>query len=314
MKYTLLFILSLLLVPIFSHAQETPVPVALANLPTSPYYFLAPSEWTSPQAGVYIREDGALNSSYLLVLSYADNSIEAVLTNLLPSLQQTQVPKPAGQIESQWAVWTVYAMTYLLPENPNEVLIVDIAVTEREGTVYLLLLQTNPTDYTQFQKEVFQVAVESFGQSREALNAALGQGLLESITIPDFRLRTLIPRDWAEVNTGAYMRQSSPSDATTLLLQSSPDLSPIQFANLFLERLSLLLPSAYTEYDSPYLAWSIYVQDLDLPDSPVRLYLAIAQDREQSYLVSLLAPLSEAESLYTAYYLPILDAVQPLDE
>lgn len=270
-----------------------------------------PQGWEALEAGSYIDPDNPTN--YLLHWVRPQSSLDEALAPLLPTMNRTALPPSSGTVQGEQFRWTLYPLVYALPDAPNEPILVDLAVAQDERGVYIVIFQASPSDYWRLRSALFLPALEFFGAPLTRIEAALGARSLPTVTLPEFALQTVVPPSWENVQPGSYMRQDTPQDITTLIVQSSPDLSAEDFALLLLEQLQLgaELPPVDTTYAGQALDWTLYQVPVRAPEGAALFQIATAEDEARSYLVVLLSTAEEAASLREALLLPVLDATRP---
>lgn len=315
----LVLLLVLTLTTVAQEATQEPdseiIEFATFTLTNTEMNGIYPSDWGEIQSGAYIRDDGGLNTTYILHLALMDSSLEELIAPILPALQLEALPEAIESYESSVLTWTLYRVEYSPPELEGEILIVDFATAESDDAAYLILLQTNPDEYEMLHEQVFLAALDAFGLELEAIIAEYNIITLENVIVSEFGIESSVPMDWQEVASGSYMRAENQQDITTLLIQTSPDLDAETFAGLLLENLDLPteLPEINSRYETDNLSWGLYLLELDAQGTPVTFQIAIAQDEQFAYLVVLLSFSEEVEDLRESVLLPVLDATQPLD-
>jgi len=269
---------------------------------------LRPADWREASPGVYLREDGQ-NTTYLVHLSEPDSTREELLPSLLESIGQDALPDESELVSGEAFDWEVYQMFYI-PEGFEEEFSVFIAFAETETAVHVILLQTPIDEADMLREMVFDPALENYGLPLSEIYAGLGLIPLEAVTVSDFDLQTAIPAEWQEVNPGSFVRAHFQGDITTLLIQTSPDLSAEEFGVLLLERLGIAteFPEQSEMFETEYLTWTLYTFEVDAEGQLLTFQFALAEDDTYAYLAVLLSTAEEADVLEENLFLPILQA------
>jgi hypothetical protein len=316
----MLALLLLLLIGWSLHAQEaTPestseaergVPLRTFTLEIGDLSGAAPADWTELQAGAYLRNEDEADQSYILHVSAEGVAVAELIEPFVAAYELESLPESRESYEASLLTWTIYSFDYS-PTDMDLLLRVDMAVAEDESRVYVVLLQTFPQDNELLRSQIFFPALDYFGLPLATIQEALGYEALEPVTLTSFGIESAYPISWQEVKTGSYMRGRSDEDLTTLIIQSSPDLEAVAFAQLLLETIGLPpeLPEEVEVYEGDDLSWSLY--SIDYED--YRLLIASAEDGQLSYLVVLLGLTEEIENLRNGVLLPVLDVTKPID-
>lgn len=295
-------------------AHIEPIQFDMFTLTSPAISGIYPADWNEVQVGAYVRDDG-LNTTYVLNLAKTDSSLEELIAPILPSLGLDALPEASETYKSETFQWTVYKIEYTPTQLEGETLLVDLATAEDEKGVYLILLQSNQNDYEKLHKQVFLPILDAFGLPPETIAKDYNIIKLKNITIADFGIESAVPTDWQAMSSSSYMRAETQDDITTLLIQTSPDLEAKAFANLLLEKLGLKieLPESDTSYKTDYLSWSLYTITVTTQGVDVNLQIAIAQDEQFAYLVTLLSLSDESNTLHDSILLPVLDATHAIE-
>ncbi len=308
-RWYMLCLLGLLLMSLPSVAQETDEGLALRVQTIDGVHLLVPANWDRIEAGAFVAPDD--NLSYFLYVTHPEPDDDAVLAALFGADVSAR-PRYSGQVRGATYTWRLYTLTYRVPDAPAQIAVVDVAIADDGAQAYALILQTSPDRYRRYQGALFTPILQTFDQSPGDLLAYLG---LERVVLADLNLQTAIPSGWATVNVGAYMRQQTPDDPTTLLVQATTEGGALGFARALLTQLQLPpdLPDDVQIDRYHALEWSLYRIDVAAPDMPLVLHLAMAQDADQAYLVALLVRADSADALYDTVFLPTVAATGPSD-
>jgi pimeloyl-ACP methyl ester carboxylesterase len=132
---------------------------------------------------------------------------------------------------------------------------------------------------------------------------------LEPYTNEQMGIQGLIPAGWTEVNVGVYSRGSSAMDTAVVLVQaasvSAEDLLTLVSGQLGLEE----PPEVVGGREANGLTWALYavtVQGLEID-------MALTEADGLALIVLLQSDPGEHEALYEAVFLPVVDALVPLD-
>ena len=132
---------------------------------------------------------------------------------------------------------------------------------------------------------------------------------LEPYTNEQMGIQGLIPAGWTEVNVGVYSRGSSATDTAVVLAQAAPvsaeDLLALVSSQLGLEE----PPEAVGEREANGLTWTLYTVTL----MGLEIDMALAEADGLALIVLLQSDPGEHEALYEAVFLPVIDALVPLD-
>lgn len=139
----------------------------------------------------------------------------------------------------------------------------------------------------------------------------------EEVTLVEFstdigiaKINGLAPEGWEDTNgIGLFARMKTGLDATFVLEQAAPGVTPEMFLSLLTGQLGLAeTPEKSGEYeDANGRLWTLYTGDLQGSD----LDIALAQDDDGiTYVVILSADPDEHEFYYKTLLLPVLDAIQ----
>jgi uncharacterized protein len=118
---------------------------------------LIPTGWNSAGFGAYARGESATDITQLVIQS-APLSRDRLLETLLPRLGRDTLPESSGQIESESLVWDDYEMTV---DAGGMQIGVSLALTEIDGIIYLVILQSLADEHTELRESVYVPVVES---------------------------------------------------------------------------------------------------------------------------------------------------------
>jgi uncharacterized protein len=116
-----------------------------------------PDGWHKLSPGIYLRQSSATDTT-LIAQQSAPFTGDALMKALLPQLGLSEPPASVGERETETFAWTLYQIDMT---QANITVRIDIAVAEKEGKSYLVLLQTNPDEYDALHEQVFLPAVDA---------------------------------------------------------------------------------------------------------------------------------------------------------
>ncbi|HSR30431.1 MAG TPA: serine hydrolase domain-containing protein [Anaerolineae bacterium] len=119
---------------------------------------VAPEGWMEVNPGHF--SGGAWPFKQLLVEAYPGQTAEVVIpTALLPRLGVDPLPEPTGAVESGVLAWELYAKE--VPASDGMSAMVDLAITETDSGVYVVVLITGREDKGPLREAVFLPAVQA---------------------------------------------------------------------------------------------------------------------------------------------------------
>lgn len=173
---------ALLLLPLAASAQEA---ITLEPVTLNQYGLeaLVPAGWPAAGPGLFARGASA-DDGVLLAVQGAPIRAEALLTALLPQLDLTEAPDPVGEVTTAAFTWTLYQIDVNVA--PIGIIRVDLALTQGDGSAYVVLLQSMSSEYEMLHEEVFQPVLDSVRPiARPEATAAPGQPFTsEEVTFP----------------------------------------------------------------------------------------------------------------------------------
>ncbi len=267
---------------------------------------IAPADWDEVLPGSYLNLEDESNSTYILHFATSEMSLNEQLEPILASFLQEALPDESEDYESEDYTWNIYTFEYM-PSEESEPLVVDIATAERGVLALVVVLQSTPENYEHLHDRLFLPSIDYFGQPLDMIQANLELDRLTPETIEAFGIDTVIPVGWENANPGSYVRGDLQVDPTTLLIQTSPDLSEDEFRDLFLERLNIADAGDGESYDSDTLEWTIYTIDIEIEESLLTWQIATASDANFAYLVVVFSFTDERDTLRESVLLPVLD-------
>ena len=142
------------------------------------------------------------------------------------------------------------------------------------------------------------------------LPSEAGEVVLEPVTYEDSGFSGLLPAGWTdEALPHNYRRGLTALDPTTLVQDAVP-MTADELLSLLAKQLGFdpgLESVASVESDS--LVWDLYSFEYQ----SYRADLALAEDASKAYFVLLISPPDERDGLYETVFLPVVDALAPLE-
>jgi len=139
---------------------------------------------------------------------------------------------------------------------------------------------------------------------------------LQPFTDKAYGIRGVLPAGWAKTGSGSYTRLSSRGDLTFLLMVKFPTIPLDQLLTPRLQRLGIdKLPKSAGRYEAAAFTWDLYTFEGNMPSlgGTVIVDYAIAETDAGIYLVGLYASPGEYEGLHETVFLPVVDALAPLE-
>lgn len=273
---------------------------------------LVPQSWPLIVPGVYSRNNFPGDITYLVQQGAQGATIEGLISGLLPSLLLEETPESTGTLESGLLTWELYeGIRVQAPEIG--LIVVDFAVTEAEGTGYIILFQAFERDYETLREQVFLPALNAF--TPLSLVPPVAAEDIEMVEYSGNGFEAVAPEGWEEVEPGAFVRGMTRQDPTGLLF-APPFSNRDQFLANLLPNVGLEeLPDDPVAYSTDALDWMIYSFEMEVAVGMVmRFNLALADTDDLTYLIILQSPVDEADGLYEYVLLPALDAFVPVEE
>lgn len=159
-----LLIIVALLTSVSALAQEQP-----ALLPHTSegygYESVVPEGWTDVGQGIFARQRDAEDPT-LLAQQSAPVSTEDVLASLLPQLGLTEAPQSVGTHQGKVLEWTLYQVDVA---SGNGKVAVDLALSDKENTTYIVLLQSAPDEHDALHESIFLPVLDAFAPLVESI-------------------------------------------------------------------------------------------------------------------------------------------------
>ena len=119
---------------------------------------VVPADWESVGGGQYARRASPDDTVGMAIRSVAA-SIEQLWPSLLPTLALTEPPAPSFEYYTDLYEWTVYEFTVELGEMT---LAFGLALSEKDGSTNLVLMQSSPEEYDALREQVLKPAIDAF--------------------------------------------------------------------------------------------------------------------------------------------------------
>jgi hypothetical protein len=127
-----------------------------------------------------------------------------------------------------------------------------------------------------------------------------------------YLIKGIVPSGWEDVGKNCYNRAQTLFDPTQLTLQASSMRAEelLDWIAHHYQGVGMTdVPEAVGEREAKGLLWRLYVSELG--GNPVDL--ALAESDDLTLLVALSARKDEHDAMYEAVYLPVIDALEPID-
>ncbi len=173
---------------------------------------VVPEGWAAAAPGVYQRRSSPTDLTSLIQQAAPGATAAQLAAALLPSLGLTEFPESIGTYESAAFTWNLYNVEVEAPGVGT--VVVDIALTETEGAVYVVILQTLADDYETLHQAVFIPAVDALAP----LAAEDEEG--EVYRDPDGLFTVPIPTNWTAEPGEGYGVLRSPDDGIVVYVMA----------------------------------------------------------------------------------------------
>jgi hypothetical protein len=140
---------------------------------------------------------------------------------------------------------------------------------------------------------------------------------LQPFTDKAYGIRGIMPAGWAKVGPGLFAGLNSRGNLAFLLIVRFPNTPLDQHLTPRLQRLGLdALPESSGRHETTAFTWDLYTFEGNVPSlgGKATVDYAIAQTDAGIYLVGLYASPSEYEGLHETVFLPVVDALAPLEQ
>jgi len=143
---------------------------------------VVPETWQDFGNGTYTRGEPPADLALIAVQSAAASS-DRLLEAILPQLALSEVPDATGAFSSETFAWTLYAFDV----SPGTIdLRVELALAEKDGRTYLVLLQSTQEEFTALREQVFVPALEATAplEPEPTPHPSTFDYLIEEVTFP----------------------------------------------------------------------------------------------------------------------------------
>jgi imidazolonepropionase-like amidohydrolase len=120
---------------------------------------LAPAGWNELEPGVYARSNPDVDPTMLVQMAAPNTEPETFALGLLERYGVTELPDPKDHIESAHLAWDIYLIEH-------EVGVLGLALSEKEGTAYLVLLVAPPDQADRLAKSAFFPALNALAPTQ----------------------------------------------------------------------------------------------------------------------------------------------------
>ena len=128
-----------------------------------------------------------------------------------------------------------------------------------------------------------------------------------------FGVEGIVPVGWNAVGGGVYARGESPTDATTLIIQSAPLPSETLLSTLAGQLGLDSFPESEAELDTDLGLWSLYTIQVDVGVS-LNISVAVANVDGTTYLALLQSSPEEHDALRDTVFIPVVENILVLTE
>jgi len=152
--------------------------------------------------------------------------------------------------------------------------------------------------------------IAEMGPPKFVIPAEGGDITLEPFVNEQMGIQGVLPAGWTEISVGARARGRSATDTAAVIAQSAP-MTADDLLGLFTTQLGLgTKPESVGRREANSLTWTLYsfkVQGLSID-------MALAESGEQGLVVILQSEPRERDALYEAVFLPVIDALTPIQK
>jgi CubicO group peptidase (beta-lactamase class C family) len=170
-----------------------------------------PEGWSEAAPGVYARSQDAGDLTSLIIQAAPGMTTDTLTGVLLGQLGIDALPDSTGTLETDAYTWALYEIGV---EQAGLSIQIDLALTETETGVTLVLLQTLEDDYAALHEAVFLPAVQALAP----IHAGEGEETEEGTVYedPSGRFTVPIPTNWQAEDREDYAFLSSPEELITV--------------------------------------------------------------------------------------------------
>jgi CubicO group peptidase (beta-lactamase class C family) len=168
-----------------------------------------PEGWSEAGPGVYARGEGVGDPTSLIIQVAPGMTAETLTSVLLGQLGIDALPDSAGTLKTDAYTWTLYEIGV---EQAGMSFKIDLALTENESGVTLVLLQTLEDDYGALHEAVFLPVVQALAP----IGAGTGEGEEAIYEDPAGRFSVPVPTNWGAEEREGYVRLYSPDELITV--------------------------------------------------------------------------------------------------
>ena len=132
---------------------------------------------------------------------------------------------------------------------------------------------------------------------------------LEPFSNDQLGISGVAPAGWTEAGPGVFVRASSATDVVSLVQQAAPVSAADMLARITAQLGLAEAPESVGEREANDLAWTFYATEVQ----GVSVDIALAESDELTLLVVLNTAANERDALYGAIFLPVVDALAPIE-
>ncbi|MFV2062038.1 MAG: alpha/beta hydrolase family protein [Chloroflexota bacterium] len=118
---------------------------------------VVPADWQDGGPGIYARGTPPADLALIAIQSAAVTS-EQVWPSLLPQLALSDIPEVTGAFSSDSFDWTLYRVNVNMPGIE---VAVEVAMAEAEGSTYIVLMQSEPSEFEVLRAQVLLPTLEA---------------------------------------------------------------------------------------------------------------------------------------------------------
>jgi pimeloyl-ACP methyl ester carboxylesterase len=146
------------------------------------------------------------------------------------------------------------------------------------------------------------------------LAAAQDNGGLVPFESTEHGLAGAVPDGWQQVRSGSFRRGASAQDRTVLIIQTFPDQTVQQLQDQLKPNLQLdTFPAPDTHLQTGMFAWDVWSVAVTMASGDFVIDVAMAQADNRAIQVLLQTTAGEHDVLYDTVFVPVVEALVPLD-
>ena len=155
-----LYILLLVAFPLLAFHTMAQEPITLTPYTDATFNVsgLVPEGWNNVAPGIYARATAPTDTT-LIAQQAAPIPLERMWASLLPQMRLDEVPESSGTLETEVLSWALYDVEVTVSDIT---IAIDVAVAEKDGTSYVVLMQTSEDEHEALHEQVFLPVVNAF--------------------------------------------------------------------------------------------------------------------------------------------------------